>query len=89
MLNRKALKRTISFVLAMTACANVMFANAGSQYIGETVLTAFAEEEQTETFGINKTYLKVGDTLQITNPDNLTLKLIADGQEVDVSTFEL
>lgn len=89
MLNRKALKRTISFVLAMTACANVMFANAGTRYIGETVLTAFAEEEQTESFGINKTYLKVGDTLQITNPDNYTLKLIADGQEVDVSAFEL
>ena len=89
MLNRKALKRTISFVLAMTAGANVMFANAGSQYIGKTALTAFAEEEQTETFGIKKTYLKVGDTLQITNPDNYTLKLIADGQEVDMSAFEL
>ena len=88
--NRNVLKRTISCVLALTACANIMLANAGTQYIGKTVLTAFAEEEQTETFGIKKTYLKVGDKLQISNPNRYSLKLIADGQEIgDVSAFKL
>ena len=90
MRNSKALHKTISFVLALTACSNCMFANAGSRFAGEAFLTAFAEEtEETETFGIEKTYLSAGDYLIIRNPDGYVLKVFADGHEFPADDFLL
>lgn len=90
MRNSKALHKTISFVLALTACSNCMFANAGSRFAGEAFLTAFAEEaEEAQKFGIDKIYLSAGDYLNISNPDGYVLKVFADGHEFPADDFLL
>ncbi len=90
MRNSKALHKTISFVLALTACSNCMFANAGSRFAGEAFLTAFAEEaEEAQEFGIDKTFLSAGDYLIIRNPDGYVLKVFADGHEFPADDFLL
>ncbi len=80
MRNNKALNKTISFVLALTACSNVMLAHPDSQVINRTFLNAFAaEEEEATEFGVDKTYLTVGEQLNINNPDGYKLKIYVDG----------
>ena len=80
MRNNKALNKTISFVLALTACSNVMLAHPDSQVINRTFLNAFAaEEEEATKFGVDKTYLTVGEQLKINNPDGYKLKIYVDG----------
>ena len=74
-------------MLALTACSNCLFANADSRLIGETIMTAFAEE--TETFGVDKTYLTVGEQLKINNPDGYKLKIYVDGIGYEPEDFYL
>jgi len=84
----------ISFLLALTACSNLVFANANRRTIGSLSVPAFAEgepsaDEETAPFGFDKTYLAVGEYLKISNPNDYELKVFADGHEFPADDFLL
>lgn len=52
-------------------------------------LTALADSEPAPGFGINKLYLKAGETLSVNNPDNYELKYFVGDTEVEGETLTL
>ena len=85
---KKIAKRAIALSVAVISGLNVMFANFSSGIFKQTSFTAFAEENDV-TFGIDKTYLKTGDTLSVNNPDGYTLKYFVDDQEIQTDALVL
>ena len=72
------LKKTISILLAVILIAGAaLFAPSASA------------DDGAAAFGIDKTYLVVGDTLTVSNPDGYELRYYVGDDEVDVPSFSL
>ena len=69
----KELKRAMSIGLALIACSNMTLAGTGGRLLGETVITAFAEDTATPV-QINRSYLLMGETIEVNCQEGLTLK---------------
>lgn len=69
----KALKRAMSIGLALIACSNMTLAGTGGRLLGETVITAFAEDA-VNPVQINRSYLLMGETIEVNCQEGLTLK---------------
>ena len=89
MSNRRILKRMLSFTTAALTCTNLMFAGNCGQLFSQEGLTVFAAETENTEISIDKTYLKVGETLKINNPTGSMIRCLADGSEVDHESFVL
>ena len=89
MSNRRILKKMLSFTTAALTCTNLMFAGNCGQLFSQEGLTVFAAETENTEISIDKTYLKVGETLKINNPTGSMIRCLADGSEVDPESFVL
>ena len=74
---KNSFKKTVSFVLAVTACANLFMSVSTIQPNEKNLITAFAEDSKVsadKNVIIDRTTLKAGNYLNITSADTYSLK---------------
>lgn len=82
-------KKMLSLTAATLTCANLLLISNCRQIFKQETLTAYAVETENSEVCIDKTYLKIGDTLKINNPSGSQIKCFADGNEIDPEDFIL
>lgn len=87
-LKKKIVKKAVAFSVAVVSGFSILSAYHDSSFINQTSLTAYAEENE-ESFGINKTFLKAGNTLEVSNPAGYTLRYYVDGSEIETDALVL